>query len=75
MTGYKVNMFKGSLWGKKLQTSSMDDFYFLQGKDGYPKNKEELKEAISKDIARNIPQSIKEKFIRSIYLINRNPLN
>ena len=66
MTGYKVNMFKGSLWGKKLKTSSMDGFYFLQGKDGYPKNKEELKEAISKDIARNIPQSIKEKYWKEI---------
>jgi hypothetical protein len=62
MTGYKTDVFEGSLWGKKLQTSSMDGFYFLQGKDGYPKNKEELKEAISKDIARNIPQSIKKNY-------------
>ena len=66
MTGYKVDVFEGSLWGKKLATSSMDDFYFLQGKDGYPKNKKELKEAISKDIARNIPNSIKEKYWREI---------
>jgi hypothetical protein len=66
MTGYKVNVFEGALWGKKLETSSMDDFYFLQGKEGYPKNKKELKEAISKDIARNIPQSIKKKYWKDI---------
>jgi len=66
ITGYEVDVFKGSLWGKKLQTSSMDNFFFLQGKDGYPKNKGELKEAISKDIARNIPRSIKEKYWKEI---------
>ena len=65
-TGYKTNIFTGSLWGKKLETSSMDDFYFLQKKDGYPKNKEELRAAISEDMARHIPQAIKEKYWRGI---------
>jgi len=65
-TGYKTNVFTGSLWGKKLETSSMDDFYFLQKKDGYPKNKEELRAAISEDLARHIPQAIKEKYWREI---------
>lgn len=66
ITGYKVDEFKGSLWGKKLKVSSMDDFYFLQGKDGFPKNKEELREAISKDLARNFPSSLAKEYWKKI---------
>jgi len=67
---YKSDEYKGSLWGKKIDVSSLDDFYFLssaitKGKsDAYvfPKNKKELKKAISEDIARNIPQFVAKKY-------------
>jgi hypothetical protein len=56
----------GSLWGKKTRVSSLDEFFFLQTKEGFPNNKKELREAISKDIARNIPQSVATAYWKKI---------